>query len=90
MSDKQIKIPLELLIDVLRLTWQLDDENYDVKLKNAIQEQIDAKLNAMQKREQFTKYKIAPAGSNEREQARQEYLKLTKIKENHISQNEQI
>lgn len=88
MSDKQIKIPLKFLIDVLRLTWQLDDGNYEPGLKNSIQEQITTKLNAMQKREQFTKYKTAPVNSDEREIERQAYLRLADINKNFISKKE--
>lgn len=90
MSDKQIKISVKLLIDVLRLTWQLDNDEYDVNLKNDIQGQIQAKIDAMNKREQFTKYKTAPVGSDEREQERQKYLELAEINKSFISQKEQI
>lgn len=90
MSNKQIKIPTKLLIDVLVLCSQLDDEKYDVNLKNAIQGQIQAKVDAMNKREQFTKYKTAPAGSDEREQERQKYLELAEINKKFISQKEQL
>lgn len=90
MSNKQIKVPLKLITDVAVLLYQLDNEEYDIKLKNAIQEQINVKLEAMQKREQFTTYKTAPVGSDEREKARQEYIKIADISQSFVSATEHL
>jgi len=50
---------------------------YDAySLCNELQNQIDEKFEAMEKRETFTKYKVAPVGSGERETFRKQYLNL--------------
>lgn len=88
MKEKQIKISQKLFLDVYRLLIELDEVDYQSDLKNAIEEQIEAKLNKMETHNLYTKYKTALPNSNEREKARLEYLKKAGINDDFISNSE--
>lgn len=66
-----------LLAEHLRSHYSLDHET--VRLLRSLESEIDAKLVALRKREIFSKYKSSPAGSDERENLRIDYLNLAHI-----------
>ena len=74
-----------LLIEHLRAHYNLDVEA--VTLLRSIEHEIDAKLDAIRKREAFSKYKSAPIGSDEREKLRKGYLDLAHIHKDWRSEN---
>ena len=65
---KNVQISQELFLDLVRFHLLEMEE-----LSLEIQKGLEAKLEAMVKRELYTKYKTAPT-EEEREQARKEYL----------------
>ena len=65
---KNVQISQELFLDLVRFHLLEMEE-----LSPEIQKGLEAKLEAMVKRELYTKYKTAPT-EEEREQARKEYL----------------
>ena len=65
---KNVQISQELFFDLVRFHLLEMEE-----LSPEIQKGLEAKLEAMVKRELYTKYKTAPT-EEEREQARKEYL----------------
>ena len=65
---KNVQISQELFFDLVRFHLLEMDE-----FSPAIKKGLEAKLEAMLKRELYTKYKTAPT-EEEREQARKEYL----------------
>lgn len=65
---KNVQISQELFFDLVRFHLLEMEE-----LLPEIQKGLDAKLEAMVKRELYTKYKTAPT-EEDREQARKEYL----------------
>ena len=65
---KNVQISQELFFDLVRFHLLEMEE-----LVPEIQKGLEAKLEAMVKRELYTKYKTAPT-EEEREQARKEYL----------------
>jgi hypothetical protein len=76
MTNKSMMMPQRFVADVCRLVTLLDDVELDDDMRalcDEINEQIHAKLDAMEKRKSFTSYKTAPAGAT-REASRQEYL----------------
>lgn len=66
-----------LLAEHLRSHYSLDHEA--VRLLRSLESEIDAKLDALRKREAFSKYKSAPINSDERENLRNDYLDLAHI-----------
>lgn len=75
-----------LLIEHLRNHYNLDHDV--VSLLRSLESEIDAKLEAIRKREVFSEYKSAPLGSDERENLRQEYLDLAHIHKDWRSNSE--
>ena len=75
-----------LLIEHLRNHYNLDHET--VNLLRSLESEIDAKLEAIRKREVFSEYKSAPPGSAKRENLRQEYLDLAHIHKDWQSDSE--
>jgi hypothetical protein len=74
---KNITMPESFVNDVYALLWYLDGVSIPEEARarcRALQGAIDAKLRAREKREAFSAYKSAAAGSEEREQRRREYL----------------
>jgi len=66
-----------LLAEHLRTHYSLDHDA--INLLRSIESEIDAKLDALRKREAFSRYKAAPAHSPERENLRNDYLDLAHI-----------
>ena len=66
-----------LLAVHLRTHYILDPEA--ISFLRSLERDIDAKLEAIRKREAFSAYKSAPVGSDERDNLRQEYLDLAYI-----------
>ena len=75
-----------LLIEHLRSHYNLDDDS--VTLLRSIESDIDAKLDSLRKREAFSMYKSAPAGSVERKTLRKDYLDLAHVHKDWRSKNE--
>jgi len=83
-------LPEEFVTEVYRLVALLDGHINDPQLdelRSKIESQIEAKIEALKKREAFTKYKSSGQGS-EREAARKEYLDLAGIHKDWRSQKE--
>lgn len=86
MKTKTYQMPRTFVCDVLllaehlRANFSLDFET--ARLLLALESEIDAKLEAIRKREAFSKYKSAHIGSDERENLRNDYLDLVDIHEN--------
>jgi hypothetical protein len=90
---KNVQLPLSFLANVLLLIYCLDDYHVDLNIANrckALEAQIQAKIDALSRREAFSKYKTAAAGSDERERLRRQYLELALIHKDWISSNEFI
>jgi len=88
-----MQFPESLVVDVARLISFLgyyDLGGYGNALRGNIDEQITDKFEAMDRRNDFSKYKSAAPGSKEREIFRKEYLKLTNIYKDWISSNETL
>ena len=58
------------------------------KIIKVLQDEIDAKFDAMERRESYTKYKTSKPNTKERENARKEYLKKVYISDDFTSKNE--
>jgi LmbE family N-acetylglucosaminyl deacetylase len=75
---KSIQLPVEFFTQTYLLLWRLE-EFYELDgdtrtLCSDLSELVDKKLEAMNRHDTFTKYKIAMPGSAEREALRREYL----------------
>lgn len=75
-KKKNVTIPEELFIDLVK--YFLADIQWD---EDRIRSRLQEKLEAMVKRELYTRYKTAGT-PEEREKARQEYLEKVGIPEN--------
>jgi len=74
---KNILLPSAFFTDVCQLIFSLDYallDDYTKSLCRSLKSQIEAKLDAVDRREIFSKYKSASTGSDEREFYRREYL----------------
>ena len=90
-KTKNIQMPMSFVANVCLLIFALDDYALDVdtaQLCKGLQAQIDIKLEAINKREAFSKYKAAEPGSLERDRLRCQYLELAHIHKDWISTNE--
>lgn len=74
-KEKQVQIPLKTFIGLLALTDDLINgyDDIDIDKVKEFYKVLNNKLDAMLKREIYTKYKTAPT-EEEREEARQKYL----------------
>ena len=84
-------IPESFIIDVSRLLSFLGDYDlggYGNTLRNHIRNQVNAKLEGIDRRNAFTMYKTAAPGSNEREVYRRKYLELSGIHKDWVSDDE--
>ena len=84
MGQEQVQIPKDVFIKLILLTENLlsndeVDENEIIQLNNALYK----KLDAMIKRDLYTKYKTAPT-EEERENARKKYIEIAKINKKFI------
>lgn len=84
MGKEQVQIPKDVFIKLILLTENLlsndeVDENEIIQLNNALYK----KLDAMIKRDLYTKYKTAPT-EEERENARKKYIEIAKINKKFI------
>ena len=82
---------VEFITEVYKFTALLEsriDDPYLEGLRLNIEKQIETKIEAMNKRAAFTKYKSAKNGSAEREAARREYLDQAGIHADWQSQKE--
>jgi hypothetical protein len=80
-SEKKIQIEMSMFLDVYRLVFALQGYDLDFntnELVKRLEGQINAKLDAMEKRNAYTQSKVALT-DEEREQARQKYLDLAGI-----------
>ena len=68
--------------DIYKLVLLLDgtDDPIIEQLRDKIQREVETKIDARKRRENFSKYKKSVRGTNERENARREYLDQTGIK----------
>jgi len=74
---KKVQIPLGLLEGVKTLLEELQRVPLDPAIKKrcmALQIEIEAKFDAIERRKSFTEYKQAQYGTAERENKRQNYL----------------
>jgi hypothetical protein len=87
-KEKNILLPIAffthtwLLIDYLA---QFDLEPNAADLCKSLDSLIKSKLNAIDRREAFSKYKSEPFGSDKREELRMAYLELAGINKDWIS-----
>ncbi|WP_283109345.1 complexin-2 [Thomasclavelia spiroformis] len=84
MGKEQVQIPKDVFIKLILLTENLlsndeVDENEIIQLNNALYK----KLDAMIKRDLYTKYKTAPT-EEERENSRKKYIEIAKINKKFI------
>lgn len=90
---KRVQFHESFIVDVARLISFLGDYDlggYGNALRGNIDEQLNAKFGAMDRRNAFSKYKSAAPGSEEREHFRKEYLKLADIHKDWVSPTETI
>ena len=74
---ENMQMPKSFFTDVYCLLAYLIDYDLDDKTKalcERLESQLDAKLEAISRREAFTAYKTRPAGTEQRESTRQEYI----------------
>lgn len=81
-KEKKVQIPFKTFIELIVLTDDLLNGN-DIELDKIqdIYQVLINKLDAMEKRNLYTKYKTAPT-EEEREKARLEYLEKAEIPKN--------
>lgn len=72
MKQKQVQIPEQLFAQMI-VYFCTDRGHEDLDLRHAIERGIDAKIDAMNRRDYYTTYKTAES-PQEREEARQRYL----------------
>lgn len=78
-KEKKVQIPLKTLLTALIVTDDLiNGRDIDIEQVKELHKVINQKLDAMEKRELYTKYKVAPT-EEEREQARLKYLNKANI-----------
>lgn len=92
-KPKNIQIPMSLFLDMYILTEDFKNynfsENEDMEKRiQRIETQIKEKVEAMEKRDAFTKYKTAKQDTLEREEARKKYLKKAEMKKDYVSNKE--
>jgi len=76
-KEKQVLVPESFLVDIYMLILHLKgekEENEPYILLQKIQSVVYVKIEAQQRRQEFTEYKTAKPNTEQREQARQVYL----------------
>ena len=89
--SKNVLLPYSFLVDVFRLIIHLSDlvpDDYSKFLCDSLESRIYDKISALDRRESFTRYKVAPPGSDVRESLRREYLDITGIHKDWTSDKE--
>lgn len=83
-KEKQVQIPLKTFTSLLLLTEDLlNNSEIDYNKIKQLNQDLHNKLDAMAKRNLYTKYKTAPT-EEEKEKARNEYLDKIEINKNFI------
>ena len=89
---KNIQMPISFFFDVVDLVAYLNNEPINNRfisyLCASIRSHISQKIDAIDRRKAFSKYKNAAPGSLERELMRREYLVLANIHKDWIAQVE--
>lgn len=91
-KQKNILMPMAFATKVYLLIFRLNDYDLDpdtAGLCKSLEAFIEVKLEAMSKREFFSKYKAAPPGSLERNALRLQYLEMAHIQKDWISSTEE-
>jgi hypothetical protein len=91
MSDPNIKIPLASLIDLRILLDEISDytlTNLGEVSYNRLQVMLEAKLDSLNRRSQFTSYKTTQPRTLDREKLRKEYLDAVGVPESFRTENE--
>jgi len=89
--SKRMLFTESFVVDVCRLISFLEDYDlggYGNDLRRQVHSQIEAKFDAIDRRNAFSKYKSATPGSKEREIYRTEYLELAGIHKDWCSSKE--
>jgi len=89
--SENLRMPKSFFTDIYCLLAYLLDYNLDDKTKtlcDSLERQLNAKLEAMDRRAAFTAYKISPPGSVHREAARREYIRKAGIPSRYVSGDE--
>lgn len=90
-KETQIQISKQAFIDLYLLIVALNDYDLEPDVKERVQSlemAVNDKFEKMAKRKAFTDYKTAKPSTNDREIKRKEYLDLTGINQDWISQIE--
>lgn len=88
--SKNVTIPYDLFFNFVKYFYAIDD---DPELYAAIDKGLQAKMEAMIKRELYSTYKDSSLSVEQREQARQQYLdkvgipKSFRWDKNHVNNN---
>ena len=78
-KEKQVQIPFKTLLIALIVTDDLiNNREIDMEQVQELHKAINKKLDAMEKRELYTKYKTSQ-NKEEQEKARQQYLNKANI-----------
>ena len=88
---ENMQMPKSFFTDVYCLLAYLLDYDLDDKTRaicDRLESQLNLKLDAIKRRETFTKYKTSPSGTMQRENARREYIKKANIPARFVSGNE--
>ena len=88
---ENMQMPKSFFTDVYCLLAYLIDYDLDDKTKalcERLESQLNAKLEAINRRDAFTTYKMTPAGTKQRESARQAYISKAYIPAGFVSEKE--
>lgn len=86
-NPKNIQISYDLFLRLCKHFFTNDSILHDEKEINAIRNELEGKLDALIKRELFTKYKTT-INPKEREKLRKEYIKKAQIPSQFTTQKE--
>ena len=82
-KPKSIMLPHAFFVSTYLLLWKLDEyyelDEHTAMLCAELTNMVEDKFEAMNRRVAFSEYKMAPPGSDEREELRAEYLGMTYI-----------
>jgi len=87
-KSKNVQMPFSFFMELYVFIFRLEDYELDSNIaahRKSLEYQIKAKLDAMIRRDTFTKYKVAAPGSEEREKFRRQYLELAGIHKDWVS-----